>query len=291
MHCGTLRSTQRRSACSHFIKQHHMKRTTIFFAALLLIACSDEKGDPVTIFTDVINNTTIYSNSIKEIKVEAHCYEGELNSFKVTSFDAERGSIILTDSTIKGQTLRTTYYYKAPTLNTDTIKVRLTFSATNNTGQTCNTNVLYRIINRASLLEETSGITLYTQGSYTKPDGLNLTTLRPILVELADSAEIDLYTCLDEHGGTAITREWRTNTNILFARSNSFNYAEATDKTVSDAYASSLGMSRIGELVDNDIVLFGRMNKALGVIKIIYVFDEPGTDNDRYLINVKKIKE
>lgn len=255
-------------------------------------ACDDEDdASPVTLFTDFIRTGTLYSNSMYEINLEANSIKGHLSTIDISTFDSERGVVAVWDSTLNGTSFKHTYYYKAPQLKNDSTVIKMTISVTNTEGDESNFIYSYLIVQRDYQLEETSGITLYSMETDEHPNGLCLENLRPLMVSLADSASIDIYTHMDDQDPSTLAREWRTNTDIYFARVNTFDYAGATQKSVTETFASSIGNPRIKDLKNDDIILVGRGNRAIGAIKIIQVFDEQGSENDRYLINIKRIKE
>ena len=84
-------------------------------------------------------------------------------------------------------------------------------------------------------------------------------------------------------------RTWTSMTGLSFSRFNDFDYETATRSSVEDAYAVSTKYSELRNIQDNDIVLLGRSDTAVGVIKFLAVFDEEGVENDRYLFSLKKI--
>ena len=88
----------------------------------------------------------------------------------------------------------------------------------------------------------------------------------------------------------AISREWRSESGLMFSRSEGFNYSEATVQSVTSAWASSVRSSTIKNLKSDDILLLGSGNKAVGVLKLMAVYDEAGTDNDRYVFSLKLIE-
>lgn len=165
----------------------------------------------------------------------------------------------------------------------------MTISVTNTEGDESNFIYSYLIVQRDYQLEETSGITLYSMETDEHPNGLCLENLRPLMISLADSASIDIYTHMDDQDPSTLAREWRTNTDIYFARVNTFDYAGATQKSVTETFASSIGNPRIKDLKNDDIILVGRGNRAIGAIKIIQVFDEQGSENRPLPDYIKRI--
>lgn len=249
----------------------------------------DEEASPITVFTDLRNNTVVYSNEIYELTVETNSIYGPLDKITITSFDSQRGLTTLLDSTVNKESVSFKYFYRAPMLDIDSTNVKLTFRATNTNGDLQETARTIKVIKRDYLLQETAGITLYSIETDEHPNALCLETLRPIMYSLADSADIDLFIPTETGYQENIPTEWHTNTNIYFAKANNFDYGNATYQSVTETYAATISNPKIKGLKANDIILAGRGNKAVCVIKIIQIFDEPGCENDRYIINIKKI--
>lgn len=260
----------------------------------LLASCDDEfddKNAPVFITTDIMGITNVNSNTYKRIKIEVHSSNVELEQLRISSYDDIRGNVGLLDSAVSGRSLYHEYLYKVPMLSHDSVMVNLKIEVSDRNGfaQTLSRRLL--VIARDYKLEEVSGITLYTNEIKDHPNGYCLEDMRPLVVSMADSAAIDIYTYVDENASETLTREWCSNTDIYFARANQFDYANATNRSVVEAFGSAVANPRISRIERDDIILVGRGNKAVGVIKVVQFYDEPGVENDRYLINIKKITQ
>lgn len=247
-------------------------------------------GDPVFITTDIKGITDVYSNTYKKIKIEISSIDTELRRMEINSYDNLRGNIGLLDSALSSKKLSYEYLYSVPMLQKDSTIVTLNISATDQNGYTQKVSRRLLIIAQDYRLEETAGITLYTDEYKDHPNGICMENLRPIIVSLADSAAIDIYTYTDENNPGTLTKEWRSNTDIYFARANTFDYANATNRTLTETFGSVVANPRISRIEKDDIILVGRGNRALGAIKVVQIYDEDGSENDRYLINIKKIK-
>ncbi len=275
--------------------KHYFPILSVFLIALcpLLQACDeeDEPGNPVFIATDIMGLTNVYSNTYKKIKIEINSSDIELARMGISSYDELRGNIGLLDSAISGRKLSCEFLYNVPMLANDSVTVTLKFTATDRNGYTQAMSRRLLVIAKDYKLEEVSGITLYTNEINDHPNGICLENMRPLIVSLADSAAIDIYTHVDKETPEILTREWRSNTDIYFARANQFDYANATNRSVTEAFGNAVANPRISQIERDDIILVGRGNKAIGAIKVVQLYDEPGLENDRYLINIKKIRQ
>lgn len=259
----------------------------------LLSACEEEEtgGSPVYIATNIFGTTEVYSNTYFKIRVDANCITESLSRLQISSFDSSRGDILLLDSALTGKNMSHEFLYKVPILAEDSLRVKITFAVWDNQG-TVQRQVRYlKVIQSDYKLEEVAGITLYATEENDHFNGLNLSTLRPLVVSLADSADIDVYAYLDEENTETLSCEWRSNTDVYFTRANSFDYANATYRSVTETFGSAVSYQRVNRIQKDDVILVGRGNWALGAIKVVQLYDEPGSLHDRYIINVKRIKE
>lgn len=288
------RAGERASLAAFLFFYPHMKHLSILTALLLTLALAscgeDEEGSPVFITARIPAGATVYSNTYEKITVEATSTGAQLSRFGVSSFDALRGNVVLLDSLIGGTALSCDFLYKVPMLAQDSVKVKLTFTVAAADGFEQRVTRQLTVVQREYKLEEVAGLTLYATEGGDHPNALRLADLRPLVASLADSADIDLYTHLDESDPETLSREWRTQTDVYFARANQFDYANATNHSVSEAFGSAVANPRIKNIQKNDIILVGRGNQAVAAIKVAQLYDETGADNDRYILNIKKIK-
>lgn len=92
-------------------------------------------------------------------------------------------------------------------------------------------------------------------------------------------------------------RQWGTGTDIVFCKANNFDYASASKASISAIFNNSIRFDSVDNLQPDDIILIGRDTKIegttnlnpLGVIKIIAIYDEDGTNNDRMIFNLKAL--
>jgi len=140
------------------------------------------------------------------------------------------------------------------------------------------------------LMPEMSGIILYS-GSSRQRNAFSLKDpSQPFVMALADSADIDIYDFPNEIDPEALSGEWHTNTDVRFAKANSFNYASASTSGIKANYISSVRQKFVSGIKPNDIILIGRNDNAFGVIMVTDVVDNSEIDNDYYRMNIKLIK-
>lgn len=86
-----------------------------------------------------------------------------------------------------------------------------------------------------------------------------------------------------------VDRMWRSETGVRFAKVNAFDYAGATRSAVASLYENSRCDEFVDALAIDDVILLGRGDHAWGVLKIVAIFDEPGSTADRYLFDLKTV--
>lgn len=269
--------------------------------ALALTACSDEKeGNQISVMVSGIDNghTVVEAGHILDISLYAETTASSFTNLRIESFNAKSGNTVLLDSVISGNIYNNRFYFKAPELGAETIDNRLAFKFTDVTGFTRTVERTIRIAGRNKPLEERSGVILYcsTNGD-SQPDAYCFSQMRPIIAALVDSALIDLYIpevgsleLPDPQNPPAVVTEWRTNTDLNFARSNSFDFGGATSANIEAAYESSTRAPRITNLRSGDIVLVGRDSQPLAAIQIVELFATDNINSSRYHLNIKAIK-
>ena len=222
--------------------------------------------------------------------LEAYSNEGMVENLRMTSYDAENGLQTVLDTLIRKPKIDLTYQYTVPYLK-DTMDVKIFFTASNEYGGTAEVQKFVKVFGGETVLTELTGITMYAEPSG-RPDAFHLESEQAINSHTVESDSLlDIYAWQDSTANEEVlSREWRSHTGIKFIRFNSFNYATATKSGIESAYSSGLKMNYIRDLQAEDIIIFGNERQALGIIKLIYVFDEPGKMDDRYIFNLKRIR-
>lgn len=252
-------------------------------------ACtSEDDASEVTLFVTPSALAAGGGETIR-FEIQARTRNERIERFEIGSFDAG-GARELFRTEPGTPSYLDTYYYRAPDVEKDSTRIELTFRATDNAGYVQEQHHNLTIRNNTSLLSEKAGITLWSPRSG-KPDGFSLATAQPLLCATADNGQIDiyLYAAPDDTAPDVLTRDWRTRTDVRFARANNFDYAAATRSSLSAVYANSIRNNYVRDLEIDDVILVGREAEVWGAIKIAGIFDEAGAANDRYLINIKTI--
>lgn len=222
--------------------------------------------------------------------VQAYSNDGPVNRLKFTSYDRINGLQTILDSVIGLPRISCTFQYAVPECK-DTTDIKLRFEAVNNYGESAAMQRFVKVSGGEVTLIELTGITMYSAASG-QPDAYNLEMEQLVNSHTVETDSLlDIYAWQDSTANESVlSKEWRSRTGIQFMRFNSFNYATATQLGIENAYATGVKMNYIRDLQADDIIIFGDDRKAMGIIKLIYVFDEPGYLNDRYIFNLKRIR-
>lgn len=257
--------------------------------AVLCTACKDEVSDVVILATDTDYNMYVQSGNRLLIRVRSLSDEYSVDCIRISSVDAEKGSVRLLDTAIGQKRTEFYFMYTVPSyFAADTSALQLLFEAVASNGGTSSMSLLYKVVGGASLLSY-DGLILYSAASG-RPDGLSLAKAQTLYCETADSASIDIYDYHDTLATDpmALSREWRSRTGLTFARLNDFDYAGTNQLLLNSAYKASKRYTSLKQIAEGDVIVFGRGEEALGVLQMLIVADEPGSaTNDRYIFNMK----
>lgn len=255
----------------------------------MLAACEEEESSPLVILaTPEQESAKVVGGDKVLYTIEAFANSGELEYVKFTSKDACRGTVMLLDSTVATQRLKMDFVYTVPRLDADSVAITLRFEAGNMEQSSTTTHVL-NFVGGGMYIEEESGYVMYSAAS-SKANAFLWTASRVTFAELEADSLTDIY---DYHApevrADSLMREWRSRTGICFVRYNDFNYPQATVSSIRQAYEAGVKYNALKAIRPDDIVLLGSEERGvLGVIRIVQVFDEAGTENDRYVFNLKK---
>lgn len=267
-----------------------LKKLRILGLALLaLTGCNTENdASDISLF---VTPSTLTAECGEKIyfDIEVRTIHDYIADLTIDTFDALHGENRVFTSQPGSATYSYRFVYTVPNFDSEGRTIQMRFTARDNLSNSQSRTLEIEIRNGTTLLPEYSGITLYSPHSG-KPDGFSLTTMQPILCATSSPEEIDLYLEADANAPAEdLPTMWRTRTDVRFSRANNYDYAAATQMTLTAVYRSSVLENYVRDLAIDDIILIGRLDQAWGVAKIVGIFDEAGSQNDRYLINIKRI--
>ena len=262
----------------------------LLLCGVMLVSCWKEASDVFILATDTEGIASVQSGNRLLIRIQAVSDNYKVDRIRISSVDAEKGQLQLMDTLIGGMKRTEFYYtYTVPSYFTaDTALLTLQFEAVASNGGSSKMVLKYRVVGGASLIPY-DGIIMYGARSG-RPNGFSLAKAQTLYCETADSATIDIYDYHDTLSGASsdqLSREWRSRTGLQFARLNDFDYAGTNQLLLNNAFKASRHYTSLKDIAEGDIILFGRNEEALGVLRLLIVADEAGSSNDRYVFNLK----
>lgn len=269
-----------------------MRYLSLFlFILSFFYACKNE-NETDTILTVKPNDLVKTAQAGEKIlyTLTAFSHDTPIRNITISTYEPLYGLQTIFDTTVNQQTIQMDYQYTVPPVN-DTTNIKLYFKSTLQSDYSLSVTRIIKVTGGEIKLDELTGITLYSSSSG-RPDAFHILSGQLINSHTTPGDSLqDIFTWQDSTADAAsLSREWRSPSGLKFARSNSFNYASATQLSIDNTYRSCIKLNYISNLNPEDIIFIGDDDKAWGVIKIIYIFDEPGAINDRYLFNIKRTR-
>lgn len=276
---------------------YYMKRLLVFLAIIVLCSgCFNEDDASVVAIMISPSASVVNSGEKMYIDLSIRTLNDRIESVEVSTFDSWYGMQTIHTADPGSATYKEKIIYIAPYIDTDSTEVEFTFKATDNTG--AEGVFPYRLTVRndsGNMLPEHSSIVLYSPLSG-KDDAFSFTTLQPLAS--SDTTGVDMYIFIhpdSERMQFCIG----TKTDMVFARSNNFDYASASWGGLSSVLMNSIRSRQVEDIAIDDVILVGQeeMNGTVlnitpvGVIKIMAVYDEEGSSSDRIILNLKTIRQ
>lgn len=262
-----------------------MKKIFYFlFLSLLLTSCKQDDEDDVNIIVKTVNYSECYTAGEKIIfKIESFANKGYITSINISTVTSY-GVTNVFDTLVNLEKINFMYEYNVPQFDNDTTAVKFYFKTQCSTGNYTEISKTYSVVGDIHL--KPSEYTMYASYKNEK-NGFSIFRNEVVDCETSDSTYIDIYD-YSVDSTLVLSREWRTMTGIMFARFNDFDFENATVSSVYNAYSNSNKSTKLMNINNDDIILVGKEH-ALGVIKIINVFDDVDPMQDRYYFVYKGI--
>lgn len=245
---------------------------------MILTSCEKDTPDlsDVVVIVTPSADTKIELSSGEKVQysLEISTIHDYVANLRITSFDRHNGETLLADLDFNQKKFQYKFIFTAPQVEAENSEARLTFMVTDNQGNEATATRNVTIHNKMVSMKEITGIVLYAPGPGL-PNALSLENVTQTF-NLADSPtpEIaDIFMSLDENS-TELT--WESNTRAKFLRNNTFNYAEASAKSISSVYENSTRQDNIRDIRVNDIIFVGHGTTAEGVFMVANVIQTAG---------------
>lgn len=262
-----------------------MKKIFYFIILSLIISSCNEKDESDAIIIAKTINPKEYYKAGETIifEIESFANKGIINSIDINTITSY-GITSLLDTIIDNEETNFLFQYNVPQYDADTLNVQFKFKVNCSTGKSSEMTKTHYILGDIYL--NPAEYTMFASYKNEK-NGFSISRNEIIDCETTDSTYIDLYDYSND-STMILSREWRSMTGLQFARFNDFDFENANYSSVTNAYSNSNKMSKLLNVNNEDIILVGKEN-ALGVIKVINVFDETDPMQDRYYFIFKGI--
>ena len=118
------------------------------------------------------------------------------------------------------------------------------------------------------------------------PDGFSLTTLQPLYVSASEDSDVDIYVPAGQDSDV-MSDGWLSKSGLKFARMDGIDYPTITRNRLWTLYSNAVKTDAVNGIAVGDVIMVGTDAVALGIILVTGVFDEEGTESDRYMFNIK----
>jgi len=264
------------------------------FCSLLLTMCKKDRNDPIIDVTPAGLYLSGTINYVVTFTIEV-AGDYELRSFTITSQIDDGLSIAITevDQSLSVSTYSTNFQYIPPSATAGK-SVIFTFTATDsNDGST---SAVKRLLVAAlpvvgpELLTETSGHIMNSKNSQSA-DAYDLQAGTAQFSSLTDTTVRDIEDYPLSDTTDVLSLSWISPAGGDFVKFNSFDYANATDSSLIDAFNAGAKLNKVDNLASGDIVLTkigSTTTDEYMVILLTSISDQDSTDQDFYVFSVKK---
>lgn len=208
----------------------------------------------------------------------------ELAKYRITE-TINNSTTTIKDVAISGKKYIDWFDYTVPNTfeNYGRHEIKLIFSSFDVDGKSMNrAKIIYVDVNERNLTEY-AGNTMYSSLS-SQSNAYDLLTNTPKFSSDSTSHIVDLS---KPNISDSLGKVWVSPFGAKFTKLNSFDYSNATDLTVKNAYNSSIKSDTIRNINPNDIIIT-KINNDYIALKLIYVIDDTGSATDRYVFNIKR---
>ena len=253
----------------------------------LFYSCEEKENSDILLFVEPDKNY-IEIEKNERIDFTINCESNnKIRNFRIGTKSSDFATDYFYDTTINQKNFNLTYPYTVPEkYSQDEITVVFAVEDVNNKEKKLAKRIIIRKID--TLLNETTGHTLYSSLAE-EADGYNLLQNKAIYTDYVDSSNIHIYdVSVDSIHGNSLSRRWETMTSVKFVKYNDFDYANATNVSLEEAYNSGVKKEFVSNIQTEDIIIANINDNTLVAIKITGVYDPDSTQDDRYIFNLKK---
>ncbi|HRD51237.1 MAG TPA: hypothetical protein PKY96_01175 [Flavobacteriales bacterium] len=273
--------------------RHTLLSISVALAIVYLFsACKRENEIPVLTVSPSNPVITVVSGNVIEFRITGTSDKSTLSRLLITSKRENDFTVTVVDTALSGGSLSLNWEYLVPHA-TSPYSTKLTFELFEADGDKMSTRRTLSVSLGATLLTETTGHQFYSRNSATQGESaFDLEERIPVLYSV-DSTRRDLQDSPASASETQISRSWISPAGGRMVRFNGFDYANATNVSVRNAFNSGVPVEQLNNIAVNDIILVRLGSLPANVnhyaaVRVTDILDVDGTaDNDRYTFNLK----
>ena len=261
-------------------------RLLSFILIVLLFASCEKKNEDFLYISVTPTSEYGYKNSDElisfNITISSSVTMSELRIIEKKN-SSYIDTLVLKD--INGTNINESLLYRTPNSSiNDTSLIQLFFYCKDINGKTAESSKTFYVVSSAVFLTETTGHTMFSTAS----SSFNA-------YDLLNGIPTDCHSGVTSHindewpyESDTLSRKWTSlDSELIFTKVNSFNYANATAQDLQQTYDSSIKKEFVDDIQADDIIITLIDNTYIA-IKLIYVIDDIGVENDRYIFSIKK---
>lgn len=259
---------------------------------LVLASCKRENEIPVLTVTPSAPVLAVTSGNVITFRITGTSDKSNLSRLLITSKRDNDFTVTEIDTALSGGGLNWTWEYQVQHA-AEPYATRLTFELYEADGDKMSTRRTLSVSLGAILLTESAGHQFYSRNSATHGESaFDLEERLPILYTV-DSTRRDLQDDPVSASETEISRIWISPSGGRMVRFNGFDYANATNVSVRNAFNSGVPVEELTSVAVNDVIIVKLGSLPANVshyaaVRVTDILDEPGSaDNDRYTFNMK----
>lgn len=177
-----------------------------------------------------------------------------VNRLVVYSKTSNQPTQLILDSTLKfpSKSITIEYFFRVPYV-LDTMLYILSFEFYDAEGNSFNILRQLLSIPQAFILKEYTGLLMYSSKTSLAQSGIDLLKLQPVALDTLQSSQVDVY---DTTSRVPLSGVLHSRRNGKFVRFNGFDYTNATNLTLKEAFESGLKLDYVEGVQKDDILLY-----------------------------------
>lgn len=267
-------------------------RLSVIAAIVMMTAgCVSEKdASDVILFVEPSAYTAVSGDAIY-YDITSWTIHESLVEITFTTFDSSRGEQPVHTEQVGTKRYSGSFTYEVPSIDADSLVFEMRFKSEDNLGNIQSVSRSLKVYSEEYSLDELTAVSIYSALSG-KPDGFMFSTGSTVSVAASPEGTVDIYMYQPEAApDDEFHIEWRSQTGLFFSKVTGVDYPQLKYRQLRSVYSSARKDLSVTGLAPDDVVLIGTASEPLAAVKIMAVYDDPGTENDRCIFNMKVVRE